>query len=87
MFTQYSGLFLIIYFKYNKLNTKGFSLNLVERYDEALVAYDRAIQLDPSYAYAHNNKGLTLNNMNKHESAIRCFDIALKLKPNFLEAV
>lgn len=66
---------------------KGFSLNLVERYEEALMAYDRAIQLDPTYAYAYNNKGLTLNNMNKHESAIRYFDYAIKLKPDFLEAV
>ena len=62
-------------------------MNICERYDEALEAYDRAIQLDSTYAYVFSNKGLTLNNMNKHELAISYFDYAILLKPDFVEAV
>jgi len=39
---------------------KGVALAAQDKYDEALQAYDRAIELNPQDAIAWHNKGLTL---------------------------
>ena len=36
---------------------KGSALIQLGKYDEAVLAYDRAIEIDPQYAEAWNNKG------------------------------
>jgi tetratricopeptide (TPR) repeat protein len=41
-------------------NGKGNSLNDQGKYNEAIKAYDEAIELDPKYAKAWNNNGLSL---------------------------
>lgn len=35
----------------------GNSLRTLKRYEEAILAYDKAIQLKPNYIIAYNNKG------------------------------
>jgi len=67
-------------------NNKGFSLNELKRYEEAISCFDKAINLDPNYAYAWNNKGFSLNELKKYEEAITCFDKAINLDPNYAYA-
>lgn len=54
----------------------GDGLRAFGKPDEALVAYDHALKLDPSYATAHHNKAATLNDLGQPEAAIIALDKA-----------
>ncbi len=50
----------------------------LKRYGEALSAYERAIQLDPSLAINYAKKGFMLYNLRRFEEALAtCFEEAL----------
>ena len=40
------------------------------KYDEALIALDEAIRLDPKFASAWNNKGFALEKQGKYDEAL-----------------
>jgi tetratricopeptide (TPR) repeat protein len=65
---------------------KGFALESMGRYEEAIKAYDEVIRRDPEYAPAWNNKGVSLNKQGKYDYAINRFDEAIRLDPNFADA-
>lgn len=44
-------------------------------YENALVYYDKAIQINSSYADALNNKGITLIYLHRYSEAIDCFNM------------
>jgi tetratricopeptide (TPR) repeat protein len=67
-------------------NDQGGALNSQGKYDEAIQAYDKAIQLDPNYAKAWSNKGMALVNMGKLDEAIQAFDKAIWIDPSLSEA-
>ena len=50
-------------------------------YEEALVAYEQAIQLDPNYAIVYNNKGVVLRVLNRREEALVAHNQAIQLDP------
>lgn len=52
------------------------ALKAAGRTEDALKAYDRAIELDPAYAAAHHNRGALLNDMGRFEEALRSLDKA-----------
>lgn len=52
-------------------------------HDEALILYDKSLQLNPENKYYLNNKGYTLNLINKYEEAISLFDKSIQLDPDF----
>ena len=54
--------------------------------NEAVQHYERALQLKPDYAQAHNNLGLELAAQGKREEAWRHFEQALQLKPDYADA-
>jgi len=54
--------------------------------DEALKAYDKAIQLDTDYAEAYYEKGRVLYMMQDYDKAIQTLDVAIKLNPNYADA-
>ena len=54
--------------------------------DRALADFDKAIQLDPNFAPAHNNRGLAWYDKKNYERAIASFDQAIKLSPTFARA-
>ena len=56
------------------LNTK--------RYQEALLAFEQAIQLDPNDAVIYNGKGLALSKLNRYGEAIIAYEQAIRLNPN-----
>jgi len=64
----------------------GNALLKLERYEEAIAAYDHALAIQPNNHEALNNKGLALGNLGHHEEAIVAFDQALAIKPDLHEA-
>ena len=65
----------------NAWNNKGFSLNELGRYEEAIKSLDHALRIDPKYAYAWNNKGISLNRLGRYEEAIKWYDKDLEINP------
>ncbi len=63
-------------------NLLGQALHRLSRHDEALVAFDRAIEINPDYADAHGNRALLLSEMGRSGEALLGFDRALKLRPD-----
>jgi tetratricopeptide (TPR) repeat protein len=57
-----------------------------ENYNDAIVAYDHAIDLNPSYTSAWNNKGIALYRLKRYEDAINCYDKALEIDANHANA-
>ena len=51
------------------------------KYDEAIQAYDRAIEINPQYTDAWYNKGETLRRQDKYDEAIQAYDKAIKINP------
>lgn len=58
---------------------KGRCLHNLDRYEEALECYDRAIELDPNYHPAWALRGNVLNNLDRYEEALASFDRAIAL--------
>ncbi len=62
---------------------KGASLILLGRYEEALVAIDKALDLNPRNEVAWLNKGNALSKMGRMIDALRCFNAAIKVNPRY----
>jgi tetratricopeptide (TPR) repeat protein len=67
-------------------NNKGYSLNNLGRYDDAMKHLDKAVEIDPQLAYAWNNKGISLNNLSRYDEAITCYDKAIEIDPKYAAA-
>jgi|ERR1035437_7521702 tetratricopeptide (TPR) repeat protein len=63
--------------KYILLN-KGFVLYHLNKYDKAIKAYDKPIEINPQDSYAWDGKGLALIQLNKYNEAIKAFDKAIE---------
>ncbi len=57
----------------------GFALMALERYDEALSAFNSAISLDPQFSGAVVGKGMAQDKLGRPRRAIRSFDQALEI--------
>jgi tetratricopeptide (TPR) repeat protein len=44
--------------------------------------FDKAIEIDPGFAYAWYNKGYALSSLGRYEEAIECFDKAIEIDQN-----
>jgi len=61
----------------------------LKRYEEAEASYRKAIELNPSYASAHNNLGSSLlsnENLKRYEEAEASYRKAIELEPSFASA-
>ena len=54
--------------------------------EEAILAYRKALSLEPDHADAYNNMGVTLQDQGKLEKAIEAYKKALSIKPDYAEA-
>ena len=54
----------------------------LKRYDEALAAIDKALEIDPNDAIFWNNKGYALNGLKRYDEALAVFDRALEIDPD-----
>ncbi len=55
---------------------RGLCLTMLERHDEALVEFERAVALNPRYVEAHLHRGLVLNQLGRMTEAAASFDAA-----------
>jgi tetratricopeptide (TPR) repeat protein len=65
---------------------KGVALYDLGKINEAVQAYNRAIQLDPRYVAAWNNKGNALSDQGKYGEAIQAYDKAIEIDPQYASA-
>jgi hypothetical protein len=61
-------------------------LHDLNRYEEALESYSRALELKPDYPDAYNNRGITLHDLKRYEEALESYSRALELKPDYPDA-
>jgi tetratricopeptide (TPR) repeat protein len=54
--------------------------------EDALIAYDKALELDPNHVSAWNNKGIVLSRLRRFEEAIDCYDKAIEIDPKYANA-
>ncbi|WP_245969301.1 tetratricopeptide repeat protein [Candidatus Rickettsia colombianensi] len=66
---------------------KGKTLLKLKYMEEAIKAFDKAIELKSDYAEAYNEKGYALAALEKHNEAISCYNRAIELEPDYAEAV
>jgi tetratricopeptide (TPR) repeat protein len=59
----------------------GVALAALQRYEEALAAFNRAIALRPVDPGAWNNKGVALAALQRYEEALAAFNRAIELRP------
>jgi tetratricopeptide (TPR) repeat protein len=67
-------------------NNRGVVLQALNRLEEALASYERAIALKPGYANAHFNRGTVLKKLSRREEALASYDRAIALNPDHAEA-
>ena len=54
-----------------------------DRYQEAIVAYDKAIKIKPDYADAWINRGFALDNLKRYDEALESNEKAIEIKPDY----
>lgn len=57
-------------------NLLGLALAMVDRPNDALVGFDRALELNPRYVEAHLNRAVLLNGLGRTEEAAASFEMA-----------
>ncbi|MGK7884965.1 MAG: tetratricopeptide repeat protein [Crocosphaera sp.] len=65
---------------------QGMALAELERYDEAISSYNKALEIKPNYDQAWNNRGITLANLGRFDEAIASYNKALEFKPDYDQA-
>ena len=54
----------------------------LNRYEEALIVYERVIRLDPKNINAYNEKGINLRCLKRYKEALAAHERAIYLAPN-----
>ncbi|MEM9275911.1 MAG: tetratricopeptide repeat protein, partial [Cyanobacteria bacterium P01_F01_bin.143] len=67
------------YQSYQLWNCRGLALDSLVRYDEAVLAYDKAIALEPEYLWLWNNRGEVYTKLGVVDQAIADFEKAISL--------
>merc|ERR1712098_657259 len=65
---------------------RGNALRDLRQFEEALVSYNRAIQLQPDYTQAYYNRGVVLTELGQPEEVMDSYNQAIELKPDYVEA-
>lgn len=65
---------------------EGNTLHNSGHYEEALVAYERALQLDAHYADAYDARGDACSSLNRYQEAFDAFNRAIQLNPTYAHA-
>lgn len=67
---------------YKKANT----FYELQRYQDALSAFEKAVKIRPDYAEAWNGQGSTLSKLKEYKAALTAYDRAIQIQPDYLEA-
>jgi hypothetical protein len=79
--------------KYNRAleaeewNKKGLELCRFHKFNEAILAFNNALEIDPNLPDILNNKGKTLFNKKAYKEAIECFNKAIEIDTNLVESL
>ena len=65
---------------------QGLALGVLERYEDAISAFEKAIELNPESHKAWNYKGEMLVKLEKEQEAIESFDRATQIEPKYAPA-
>ncbi len=65
---------------------EGDTFRDLRQFEQALVAYDHAIRLDPTFARTYNRKGFTLNELQRFKEGLAACEQAIHLAPNYAAA-
>ena len=66
---------------FEELIDKGFALYNNKLYEDALYAFDKALEIIPEYEDILISKGLCYAKLRKYEDAIECIDMVLRINP------
>ena len=67
-------------------NNKGYVLNKLERYEDAIIVLEQAIKLDNTFDGAFYNYGEALSGLGRDEEAISAYEKSIELDPESYEA-
>jgi tetratricopeptide (TPR) repeat protein len=59
---------------------------MLERPEEAIIAFLKALKIEPDFFEGHHNLGNAYQDMNRLEEAVECYHQALALNPDFEES-
>ncbi|MDE1726456.1 MAG: tetratricopeptide repeat protein [Thaumarchaeota archaeon] len=65
---------------------QGNDMMMQEKNEDAILAYDKALNLNPSHASAWNNRGIAMFRLKLYQDAIDCYDKVIELNPNHANA-
>jgi tetratricopeptide (TPR) repeat protein len=68
------------------LYNRGETFLALKHYEDALNAYNRAVEIRPDYAEAWKGQGDTFLGLQRYEEALNAYDRAIQLRPDDLEA-
>jgi tetratricopeptide (TPR) repeat protein len=72
--------------KLGAYNNFGSLLLQSGEFGAAKMAYEKTVQIDPTFAAGHNNLGMTLKALGQLEPAIAAYQRAIQLKPDYADA-
>jgi len=65
----------------------GLALAALERHEEAVSSFDKALAIRPDLAEAHCSRAVALGKLDRHDEALAGFDRALAIRPDYVEAL
>jgi tetratricopeptide (TPR) repeat protein len=74
------------FINYQDLYNLGVSLHSIGRYEDAIINYNLAIEIQSNFYQVLVNKGSALVSLKRYEEAIDSYEQAIKIKPNCQEA-
>ena len=67
-------------------NIMGAAAAQLEQFDQAIIAFQKALEIRPADAQGYNNMGTAYKMQEQFEEAANCYKRALELKPDYAEA-
>ncbi|MBE9005196.1 tetratricopeptide repeat protein [Fortiea sp. LEGE XX443] len=69
-----------------ELSKQGNTLFELQRYQDALTAYEQAVNIRPDYPQGWNGQGKTLFKLKQYPAALTAYEKAIQLQPDYVEA-
>lgn len=60
---------------------QGVALGKEDKWEDALKAFEKAIEIDSRYAWAWNNKGVALDRLGRYNEALKAFEKVIEIDP------